>query len=54
MNYYQNQLAQLKKSKEYKMTLRITDAEGNKTKCMDLNNESIDIIVKYLKSLKTK
>lgn len=47
MNYYKNQLDKIKDT-EYFKTIIITDGEGNKTKNVSLNTESIPILIKYL------
>lgn len=49
--YYKGQLDNLETS-DYPTTVQFRDGEGNKTHCINLNNDSIDVIIKYLKGLK--
>lgn len=51
--YYKNQLSRLKNS-EYNKTVQFSDGQGNKTNNMDLNAESIDQIIAYLKKEKER
>lgn len=45
-NYYQSELDTLKKF--LPVSIQLVDADGNRTKWMDLNLESIPEIVKFL------
>lgn len=51
--YYQDQLAKLEKG-DYPTTIKIVDGNRNATNCINLNNESIDVLIEYLNSLKGK
>jgi len=46
-SYYRNELARLQTS-EYAKTVLLSDGEGNKTKTLDLNLESIPVLLEYL------
>jgi len=52
--YYQNQLAKLNKRSDYPTTIKFVDGEGNQTNCMDLNSESIEVFIDYLKGLRSE
>lgn len=47
-NYYVNQLEQLKDSEYYK-TIKLVDSFGNTTKVLNLNSDSIPVLISYLK-----
>lgn len=47
MNYYKNQLDGLEDSDYFKKIV-ISDSDGNRTKTMDLNNESIPVLIDFL------
>lgn len=49
-DYYSSQLNKLTDFTE--VTVRFNDYDGNSTNHMDLNNESIDIIIEFLTELK--
>lgn len=49
-NYYESQLEKLKPTK-YPLALKLVDEHGNITNYIDLNAESIPVIIEYLKGL---
>lgn len=49
-NYYQSELSVIDTKNEYAPTIKIWDANGNKTKCMNLNKESAEELVVWLKN----
>lgn len=51
MNYYKTQLEKLKIDSDYVPTIVITDCEGDKTKHLSLNDESIPVIIEFLQGL---
>jgi len=50
--YHSDQLDGLNKNSEYPITVQFHDADGNKTKWMDINQESIPVIISFLESMK--
>ena len=52
-NYYRDELSKLKET-EYYPTIQIRDGNGNNTKWLALNEESIPIIMDYLSELMVK
>lgn len=50
-NYYKNQLSKLNLDQEYPTSLKIFDGHGKSTNQMDLNTESIPVLIEFLKSL---
>lgn len=50
VSYYSTQLSRLKDFTE--VNIKFIDYDGNSTNNMNLNNESIDIIIEFLKELK--
>lgn len=46
--YYENELKKLTPDNEYFQNLIISDSQGNKTKTLSLNIESIPVIMEYL------
>ena len=51
-NYYKNQLSKLNLDQEYTTSLKIFDGHGKSTNQMDLNTESIPVLIEFLKSLR--
>lgn len=47
-NYYLDQLSKINFKSDYAPKFKVTDSEGNDTKWMDLNSESIDAILVWL------
>lgn len=47
--YYKAQLDKLEHDFKYAMSMVIVDANGNKTKSLALNTESIPVIIAFLK-----
>jgi len=52
--YYQNQLAKLNKRSDYPTKIKFTDGENCTTHFMDLNSESIEVFIDYLKGLRSE
>jgi hypothetical protein len=52
-NYYKKELEQLKDS-EYAKTVKLFDNQGNSTKHLSLNAESIPVLIKWLEKELTK
>jgi hypothetical protein len=50
-NYYKNQLAKLKPDGEYPVSLKLYDGQGSSTNQMDLNTDSIPVLIEFLKSV---
>ena len=50
-NYYSSQLQRLNDFTE--VNVKFIDYDGNSTNNLNLNNESIDVIIEFLKELKT-
>lgn len=48
-NYYANQLAPINTKSQYAPTFVINDADGYKTKHMNLNKESAAVLIEWLK-----
>lgn len=48
-NYYESELSQLKPDNEYSQSMVISDGQGNKTKTLALNSESIPVLIDFLK-----
>lgn len=48
INYYQSELSKIDTKSEYAPQIVISDAEGNKTKSLNLNKESKDELIKWL------
>lgn len=46
-NYYESELTKLKTSEYYK-SIQVLDGQGNTTKHLDLNIESIPVLLKFL------
>lgn len=53
-NYYKNQLKQLVSNSEYPISIQLTDGDGNRTKNMTLNLESIQVLKDFLQELEVK
>lgn len=53
MSYYKNQLKRLETSEFYK-SIKLFDGQGNETNNMDLNLESLNDIIKYLRNEKIR
>ena len=53
-NYYQSELSQLEDNSGYFKTIIVSDGFGQSTKTLDLNKESIDVLVKWLKKERFK
>lgn len=51
-NYYESQLKELNTKSEYPLSIKLFDGEGGNTKQLDLNEESIPVLIEFLKSLK--
>ena len=49
-NYYENQLKLLQNFES--ISIQLSDYDGNKTKNMSLNAESIDALIKFFEKLK--
>jgi hypothetical protein len=49
-NYYKNQLNKL--TDKTTVSIKLSDYSGNQTNTMDLNDESIPELIKFLESLK--
>lgn len=47
-SYYKNELKRLVTDNEYNQSVIISDSQGNKTKTLSLNVESIPVIMEYL------
>ena len=47
-DYYKEQLENINVHTDYAPTVKFQDSEGNQTKYMDLNYESIPVIVEWL------
>jgi hypothetical protein len=54
-HYYRGQLKEVKIEEPYRPTIQIrgSDSTGSKTKWIDINDESIPILIEYLNSLRT-
>ena len=50
LNYYQDQLNVIDTKNEYAPTIQIKDANGDKTKNMDLNEDSAKVLVVWLQN----
>ena len=50
LNYYQKQLEVIDTKNEYAPTIQIKDANGDKTKNMDLNKDSAKVLVVWLQN----
>jgi len=48
MNYYERQLAKLEIEHDYDLMIKVLDNRGNFTYCMNLNDESIPVLIGYL------
>jgi len=53
-NYYESQLSKLKPESEFPTSIKIFDGEGNQTNQMDLNAESIPVLIEFLNKKLTK
>jgi hypothetical protein len=49
MGYYESELKKIKKG-EYAPTFKVWDGFGNQTKCIDINKESAEALVAWLKN----
>lgn len=52
-NYYKSELNKINVNSEYAPKIQIVGGEGEKTKFITLNSESIPFIMKWLKTIKT-
>lgn len=50
-NYYKDQLSALSKDSDYPMSVVLSDGQGNRTKQINLNTESIPEVTSFLNSL---
>ena len=50
LNYYQKQLEVIDTKNEYAPTIQIKDANGDKTKWLDINKESAQDLVVWLQN----
>lgn len=50
-DYYSNELNRLKLDSIYSPKVQISDSEGNKTKTLDVNLESIPVLITWLKKV---
>lgn len=48
MNYYEKELSRLQTNGNYPVNIRLTDGRGEQTKYMDLNAESVPVLIKWL------
>lgn len=48
MNYYEHELGKLQGS-SYPFSVQLYDGLGNKTKTLDLNRESVPVIIEWMK-----
>lgn len=53
-NYYKDQLDRLKPDNKQHQSIKLFDGQGNSTNQMDLNLESIDVLLKYLQKEKQR
>ena len=49
-NYYSNQLKRLEHDPDFFKTVKLHDSNGNATKNMDLNLDSIPVLIAFLKT----
>jgi len=52
MNYYKSQLDKLECNTEYAPTVKVYGGQGNSTKFLSVNLESIDVFIEALQSYK--
>jgi hypothetical protein len=53
-SYYQGELDNLNTNSTYPISIKLTDGDGNSTKYINLNNESIPVLIEWLKQLPIK
>lgn len=50
ISYYENELSYIDTKAECAPTIKIVDAYGNKTKCININKESAEVLIAWLKN----
>ena len=50
-SYYQSELNSLNTESDFPLKIKITDGEGNSTKYLNLNSESVPVIIEWLNQL---
>ena len=53
-NYYTSELGRLQIDAEYSPTIVVGNGNGQKTKTISINRESLPILIKWLKSIEKK